>query len=491
MNDTTELSDYNATAVPSSAYDLYLKQIPEIGFVTGLFHSIVVVDGLPGAHVNEIVVFKSGAIGYVFSLFPEKVEILILKPTEIAVGESLVRTGKSLEISLNDSVLGKTIGPLGELVGKVSRKDEKTYLIDKKPIGILGRKSVDEFFETGVSLVDLIVPLGKGQRELVIGDRKTGKTEFLLQSAIAHAKSGGIVVYAIIGQKQSDILTRSEFFKTHGISSQSVIVASNAEDPPGLIFMTPYTACTVAEYFADKGFDVLLILDDMTSHARYYREISLLSRRFPGKDSYPGDIFYVQAKIIERAGNFTKGSITCLPVAESVAGDLSGFIQTNLMAMTDGHLYFDSDLYNQGKRPSINSSLSVTRVGHQTQLPLMRDISRVLSNFIVSYEKMKQYKHFGAEAGEIVKDILDIGNKLDSFLNQPDYKIIPINLNVLVIGSIWANVVDNIDFEKMFGSYTTDLEYKKKVDKLVTDSPNFDVLVRNIKEDLTLVLKKE
>lgn len=469
----------------TSNYEVYLKQIPEIGFVTGLFHSIIVVDGLPGAHVNEIVVFKNGGIGQVFSLFPEKVEIIILKYAEIAVGDSLVRTGKTLEIFLSDGVLGTTISPLGESeVGE-------SYSVEKKPLGILGRKSVDKFFETGISMVDLIVPLGKGQRELVIGDRKTGKTEFLLQSAISHAKNGGVVVYAIIGQRQSDILKRAQFFKEKGILSQSVIVASNAEDPAGLIFMTPYTACAVSEYFAEKGLDVLLILDDMTSHARYYREISLLSRRFPGKDSYPGDIFYVQAKIIERAGNFTKGSITCLPVAESVAGDLSGFIQTNLMAMTDGHLFFDSDLYNQGKRPSINSSLSVTRVGHQTQLPLMRDISRVLSNFIVSYEKMKQYRHFGAEAGEMVKDVLDIGTKLDNFLNQPEYKIIPINVNVLIVGAIWANVVDDIGFSEIFDKYSEDEEYKKKVDKLVANALTFDTFVRSIKEDVSLILKKK
>ena len=473
-----------------NAYDFYLEKIPEIGYVTGLFHSIIVVDGLPGAHVNEIVVFKNGGIGQVFSLFPEKVEILILKPTEIAVGDSLVRTGKSLEISLSNNILGKIIGPLGEDVELAITEAKIAFPIDKKPLGILGRKPVENFFETGVSLVDLIVPLGKGQRELVIGDRKTGKTEFLLQAAISHAKNGGIVVYSIIGQRQADILKRADFFKVRGISSQSVVVASNAEDPPGLIFLTPYTACTVSEYFAGLGFDVLLILDDMTSHARYYREISLLSRRFPGKDSYPGDIFYVQAKIIERSGNFTKGSITCLPVAESVAGDLSGFIQTNLMAMTDGHLYFDSDLYNQGKRPSVNPTLSVTRVGHQTQSVLMRDISGVLSNFIVGYEKMKQYKHFGAEAGEIVKDVLDIGNKLDNFLNQPEYKLIPINVNILIIGAIWANVIDSVDFEMIFDKYLNDKDYKKRVDKLITKSSSLDILIRSIKEDTSLILKK-
>jgi F-type H+-transporting ATPase subunit alpha len=466
-------------------YDYYLSQIPEVGFVIGLYHSVVVVDGLPGAHLNEIVIFQNGGIGQVFSLASDRVEVLLLKSVEIAIGTSLVRTGEALKISIDESILGKTISPLGDNTGSES------HPVEKKPLGILGRKSVEKFFETGVSLVDLIIPLGKGQRELVIGDRKTGKTEFLLQSAISHAKSGGIVVYAIIGQKQSDILKRAEFFKDRNISNQSVIVASNAEEPPGLIFQTPYTACTVSEYFADKGYDVLLILDDMTSHARYYREISLLSRRFPGKDSYPGDIFYAQAKIVERAGNFAKGSITCLPVAESVAGDLSGFIQTNLMAMTDGHLFFDSDLYNQGKRPSINPTLSVTRVGHQTQSPLMRDISRVLSNFIVSYEKMKQYKHFGAEAGELVKDVLEIGTKLDTFLNQPEFKIIPINANVFIVGLIWANVTDNIDYDSIYDKYLSEPSYKKSVDDLIVKSTNFDALVRSIKEDLSLVISKK
>ncbi len=466
-------------------YQYYLNEIKEVGYVIGLYHSVVVVDGLPNAHLNEIVIFQNGGIGQVFSLESDRVEILLLKATEIQIGMSLVRTGESLKISVSEKILGKVVSPLGD------ESKDNLRSVEKKPLGILGRKSVEKFFETGVSLVDLVIPLGKGQRELVIGDRKTGKTEFLLQSAISHAKAGGIVVYAIIGQKQVDILKRAEFFKTKNIASQSVIVASNAEEPPGLIFQTPYSACTISEYFAEKGYDVLLILDDMTSHARYYREISLLSRRFPGKDSYPGDIFYAQAKIVERSGNFEKGSITCLPVAESVAGDLSGFIQTNLMAMTDGHLFFDSDLYNQGKRPSINPTLSVTRVGHQTQSPLMRDISRVLSNFIVSYEKMKQYKHFGAEAGELVKDVLEIGVKLDNFLNQPEFKIIPINVNVFVVGLIWANVTDNIDYEAIFDKYTQDNTYKKGIDELIIKSVNFDALVRNIKEDLSLVISKK
>lgn len=474
-------------------FNFYLNSSKEVGFVTAIFHSIVSVSGLPNAHLNEVVIFENGSIGQVFSLFSDRVEVLVLKSDNIFIGLKLARTDKTLEISLNDSILGKTINPLGEVVGQGGELDQtelKTLKIDSKPLGIIGRKPVVDFFETGVSLIDLIVPLGKGQRELVIGDRKTGKTEFLMQAVMSHAKNGGVVVYSIIGQRQVDILKRAEFLKKNDIFSKSVIVASNSNDYPGLIFLTPYTASTVAEYFASKGLDVLLILDDMTSHARYYREISLLSHRFPGKGSYPGDIFYAQARIVERSGNFVKGSITCLPVAESVAGDLSGFIQTNLMAMTDGHLYFDSDLYNQGKRPSVNPLLSVTRVGHQTQSPLMRDISRVLSNFLVSYEKMRQYKHFGAEAGEIVKDVLEIGNKIDVFFNQQEYKIIPININIFTIGVIWANVVDAIDYQELFDKYKANESYKKRIDSLVSSSNNFDALVRAIKEDVTIIDKK-
>lgn len=470
-----------ATSQSQNSFNSLLESTGEVGLVTGIFHSIATAQGLPGAHLDEVVLFENGSIGQIFSLEPEKVEILLLKAAGILVGSRVVRTGKMLNISVGDGILGKTINPL---------VTDGTMPINKAPLGLIGRKPVEIFFETGVSLVDLIVPLGKGQRELVIGDRKTGKTEFLMQSVISHTQGGGICVYAIIGQRQIDILKRAEFFKAKGITDKCVIVATNPQDSPGLIFLTPYTAMTVAEYFRDKGMDVLVVLDDMTSHARYYREVSLLARRFPAKESYPGDIFYAQARIIERAGNFEKGSITCIPVAESVAGDLSGYIQTNLMSMTDGHLYFDGELYNQGRRPSVNPLLSVTRVGHQTQTPLMRDVGSVLSSFLVKYEKMKQYRHFGAEAGELVKEVLVIGSKLDAFFNQAEYRIVPINVDLLVIASIWANVVDNIDMERIFETYKTDASYKKKVDDVLSRAVNFDKLVRLVKENPNLCLSK-
>lgn len=472
------------TTQSQKTFNTLLETTGEVGLVTGVFHSIATAEGLPGARLNEVVEFENGDKGQVFSLEPESVQILMLKTTGVVVGSKVVRTGASLDIGVSEKLLGTTISPLHtDLSGN-------TRPIDVHPMGIVGRKPVENFFETGVALVDVIVPLGKGQRELVIGDRKTGKTEFLMQTVISHAQNGGVCVYAIIGQKQIDILKRAEFFKSKKIYDKCVIVATNSQDSPGLIFLTPYTAMTVAEFFRDQGIDVLLVLDDMTSHARYYREVSLLARRFPAKESYPGDIFYTQARIIERAGNFDKGSITCLPVAESVAGDLSGYIQTNLMSMTDGHLYFDSDLYNKGQRPAVNPLLSVTRVGHQTQTPLMRDTAAVLSNFLVRFERMKQYRHFGAEAGEVVQEILVIGGKLDKFFNQPEFKIIPINVDLLIIAGIWANIVDQVDTEATYDKYIASVQYKKSVDDLIKNSSSFDHLVRLVKENPNLCLSK-
>ena len=477
-----------ATIQFQKKFNELLESTKEAGLVTGVFHSIATVEGLPGAHLDEVVYFENGGVGQIFSLEPEKVEILILRSMDIIVGSRVARTGKILSISIDESILGKTVGPLD--IAPMDNISSPIYPINSAPMGLVGRKPVEKFFETGVSMVDLIVPLGKGQRELVIGDRKTGKTEFLMQTVMSHAHSGGICIYAIIGQKHIDILKRAEFFKSKGIDDKCVIVATNSQDFPGLIFLTPFTAMTVAEYFRDKGMDVLLILDDMTSHARYYREVSLLARRFPAKESYPGDIFYAQARIVERAGNFEKGSITCIPVAESVSGDLSGYIQTNLMSMTDGHLYFDSELYNKGRRPSVNPLLSVTRVGHQTQTPLMRDTGSTLSSFLVKYEKMKQYSHFGAEAGEIVKDVLVIGSKLDSFFNQVEYRIVPINVDLLIVAFLWANIVDDIDMEGIFEKYEAQASYKKSVDDLILNSNSFERLVRLVKENPNLCLSK-
>lgn len=477
-------------------YKHYLDKFGEIGYVEELVHSVCYVSGLPHVHPKEVVVFENNALGEILSLTSEYAEVLLLTSTNVKVGFGVARTDELVKIGVGTDVLGKAIDPLGKSFNpgeEISYESQK--FIDSEPPRLMEREEVKKPLETGVGIVDMVVPLAKGQRELVIGDRKTGKSQFILQTILYQAQKGTICIYAVIGQRHLEIGRLREFFKEKGILGNTIIVATSSSDPAGLIFLTPYTATTLAEYFRDKGMDVLLILDDLTTHARYYREISLLARRFPGRSSYPGDIFYVHSRLMERAGNFKKGSITCLPSAESILGDLSGYIQTNIMAMTDGHVFFDIELYNQGQRPAVNPFLSVTRVGHQAQTPLKRDVSRELSSFLVQHDKMREFMHFGAEVGENVRKILDKGEKLSVLFDQPSVSIIPINLNILLIGALWAGVWNDVKKEvvaeaaqKLLGNYQANEAYRKNIDQLVESCDHFSDLVNALRQNEKILM---
>lgn len=479
-------------------FQIYLDKIGEIGYVAQNIHSLVYVTGLPGAHSNEVVVFENNCLGMILSMGENGLEVLVFGNTEIKVGCKVVRTNERVEIGVGNSLLGRMIDPMGvPLDGKGEIKDLKSSCIDIYPPKIFERKVIEKPLLTGVALVDLMSPLGKGQRELIIGDRKTGKTEFLLQTVSVQAGLGTVCIYAVIGQKQIDIGKLYEYLLKDGTIQNSIIVASSSSDSPGLIFLTPYSAMTIAEYFKERGMDVLLILDDMTSHARFYRQISLLAKRFPGRNSYPGDIFYIHAKLIERAGNFKKGSISCLPVAESIMGDLSGYIQTNLMSMTDGHIFFDIDLFSQGKRPAINPFLSVTRIGHQTQTTLQKDVSRELSFFMVNYDHMKQFMHFGAEVGATTRSVLSLGAKLDAFFEQSGNKRIALNISILILGGLWAGIWSEekeaqykMDIEQLVLSYSTDAGYKNEVDQFIKSYDSFSDLITHLRRDNHLLVSK-
>src|SRR3990172_9446303 len=479
-------------------FNYYLDTIGEIGFVEEMVHSLVYASGLPKGHPGEVVLFESGDLGQVLSLSRDQIEVLLLTNTHIQVGSKLVRTGEHLQVPVGMGLLGRTIDPLGRAVDKLKPiAFQELRSVDVVPPKIVERLEVAKPLETGVSLVDLVVPLGKGQRELIIGDRKTGKTDFLLQTLTTQAILGTICIYAQIGQKRGDIATLTQFFEENSLIEKTIQVASNSSDPSGIIFLTPYTAMTLAEYFKEQRMDLLLILDDMTTHARNYREISLLARRFPGRGSYPGDIFYVHSRLIERAGNFKKGSITLLPVAESLLGDLSGYIQTNLMAMTDGHIFFDIELYNEGKRPAVNPFLSVSRVGRQTQTPFLKDVGQEVSIFLVNYERMKQFLHFGAEVGENARKILALGERLDIFFNQGAGKTIPITANVILLTALWAGIWNDTrkedlkrEMESIVLGYQTDSNYKKQIDDLVASSKIFPDLVNYIRRSPEIIMDK-
>lgn len=482
-------------------FTAYLNQIQEIGYVEEVSDAIIHVSGLPEVKPNEIVFFETEEFGQVFSINPDLVEVLIFSKNLIKQGTRVVRTNSTLKIPVGFELLGRVVDPLGNSIDSIKplKKMEIFRHLDSPPLGISYRKSISTPFETGVSMVDMIMPLGHGQRELIIGDRKTGKTNFLMKTVLSQARKGNICVYASIGKKKTDIKQLEEFFINKKIMNKSVIVASGSEDAVGMIYLTPFTAMTISEYFRDQGKNVVVILDDLSTHAKFYREIALLGKRFPGRNSYPSDMFFIHAQLMERSGNFItpngEFSITCFPVAETIQGDLSGYIETNLMSMTDGHLYFDRDLFYQGRRPAINPFLSVTRVGRQTQTNLRREINREIMSFFTLYEKLQSFIHFGTELNENIKATLATGEKLIKFFNQRYQEIVPIDLQSIFFVMLWANIFEGKDFEtiedifkKIQIAYDSNPKMKLQIDNLIKID-SFNKLLAAIRQQSPDILK--
>jgi F-type H+/Na+-transporting ATPase subunit alpha len=476
-------------------FKYYLDSIAEIGFVEEASNAIVRISGLPKLKTDEIVIFETGKIGIVLSFNSKVAEILVFSKEPVSHGTKVVRTNEFLQVPVGTELFGRIIDPLGNPLTAMNsyKKPDKTRRINTLVSGILSRKTISRQLETGIPAVDLVMPLGFGQRELIIGDRKTGKTNFLMQAILSQAKQKHICIYAAIGKKRLDIKEIESIFNRYKIFDQIIIVATGFDDPIGLSFLVPFSAMSIAEYFRDEGHDVLLALDDLTTHAKFYREISLLDKKFPGRNSYPGDIFYTHARLLERAGNFItekgENAITCLPVVETVQGDLSGYIQTNIMSMTDGHLYFDSDLFAKGRRPAINPFLSVTRVGKQTQSTLKRDINREILSFLTISEKMQTLSHFGAELTESSKVTLAVGEKVVEFLSQGPAITMPINLQMLLFSMFWNNILQNkniepigVDVNKMIDTYKTKQNVTKEVDNVITEAKGFNDMLRIMRE---------
>ncbi len=480
-------------------FNTYITEIGEYGIVEQVRTPLAIISGLMGAHLNEIVVFESGEKGQVFMVQKDAVTVLIFSKESVIVGTRVTRTNQFLSVPVGNDVLSKMIDPLGGSL--VSNQPEIMHLpkreIDTKVVGMVGREKITQPFYTGTSLIDMLVPLGKGQKELVIGDRKTGKTSFLLTAMKTQAKNGVKIIYAAIGKKKSDIKRVRAFFEQEGLTDSTVIVATSSYDSPSLIYLTPYSAVTIAEFFRDQGQETLVVLDDLSTHAKFYREISLLANRFPGRESYPGDIFYTHARLLERAGNYDingkEVSVTILPVAELVEGDFSGYIATNLMGITDGHIYFDSNSFYEGKRPAVNVSLSVTRVGKQTQSKLRKSITQEITAFLGTYQKMQNLSHFGAELTDTVKNILSTGELAYNFFEQHYNTVLPINVQIVLFGILWlkffpeASISEIRDYrERLISLYEMD-EGKKYIDAFVVDVNSFNELLSKItqkKEEL-------
>lgn len=471
-------------------FETYLNQSGEVGFAVRVIQSIVVVEGLPGAKIEEMVIFETGQLGKITGLNGNEIEVLVFDRKLVHAGIKVTRLQKQMTVPVGEGILGKTIDVLGRIVkGKqVNTEDWEQRAADSNPWELAKRHKIDQPLVTGVTLVDMLVPLGKGQRELIAGDRKTGKSSLLLQALLSQAKTGSVCVYAAVGKKRTDILKVEEFLTQMGILEKSVVVAAASQDSAGVIYQCPYTAMAVAEYFRDKGQDVIIVLDDMTTHAKFYRELSLLSRKFPGRDSYPGDIFHIHSKLMERAGSFwvngKEVTITCLPVVETIQGDITGYIQTNMMSMTDGHIYFDSDLFFRGRRPAINPYISVTRVGRQTQTKLRRDAGRMVLDLLNSYERTQGFLRFGAELGENSRQILMIGDRILGFFDQPMYTVVPLNVQLYMLAQLLSGGSRGQKTQEAVDKYLKDPAYRSKVDQTVEKCEAMSKLIEESRKDL-------
>lgn len=478
----------------------YLTKIGEVGFVEKVVSSsLAYAQGLPGARPYEVVMFESGETGQVVSLDGAAVELMSFSKNPIKVGSRVVRINETLAVPVGGELLGAVVDPLGHLVDPTLHLSalKTTRAIDIGPPGIDARARITRPCVTGVSLVDLMLPLGKGQRELVIGDQKSGKSFFLMRALFAQIKEGAVGVYAVIGKSKITIRQVAEMLNRLGIMKKVVMVVSSADDPSGLVFLTPYTAMTIAEYFRDQGQDALVVLDDLSTHAKAYREIALLGRRFPGRNSYPGDIFYAHARLLERAGNFKVNgkecAITCLPVTEAVQGDITGYIQTNVMSMTDGHLFFDHRLFAEGRRPAIDPFLSVTRVGRQTQTPLGQEIGRSMLTFLRNASRMHQFASFGAELSEHIRFTLEKEARLLQFFDQTEFMMVYPPVQLFLFGAIWGDVlVDRprqdlrVLMRTAIAQYESDQQFRSQVESITRDCSSLEALVIRIKES-TLV----
>jgi F-type H+-transporting ATPase subunit alpha len=381
-------------------------EMQEVGVVVEVGDGIARVWGLRSAMASELVLFPDGTYGLVLDLTEDSVGVAILGPDEgIKEGDEVRRTGKVLETPVGKGFLGRVVDPLGRpLDGGPAIEPEGFRKTDAKAPGVIMRQPVNTPLQTGIKCIDALTPIGRGQRELLIGDRRTGKTAIAIDTIINQKDQGVYCIYVAIGQKSSTIAKVVDALRRYGAMEYTIVVAAAAEDPAPLQYIAPYAGCAMGEYFRDRGEDALIVYDDLSKHAVAYRQISLLLRRPPGREAYPGDIFYLHSRLLERAARLSDeyggGSLTALPIVETKAGDITAYIPTNLISITDGQIYLEADLFNKGQRPAMNVGLSVSRVGGAAQIPAMKEVAGQLRLELAQYRDLAAFAEFAQELDE-------------------------------------------------------------------------------------------
>ena len=436
-----------------------------VGTVISVGDGIALVHGLDHAMSGELLVFPNNVYGQVLNLEKEYVgAILLSESTSIKEGDQVRTTGRILEVPVGDALIGRVVNPLGQPIDGLGKIDtKKTRMIERKATGVMARKAVNEPMQTGIKVLDALVPIGRGQRELIIGDRQTGKTTLAVDTIINQKGKDVICIYVAIGQKESTVAALYETLKAHGAMDYSIIVSASASEPSPLLYLAPYAGVTIAEEFMFAGKDVLIVYDDLTKHAIAYRELSLLLRRPPGREAYPGDVFYLHSRLLERAAKLNDelggGSITALPIIETQAGDISAYIPTNVISITDGQIFLQSDLFHSGVRPAINAGLSVSRVGGAAQIKAIKKVSGTLRLDLASFRELEAFTQFGSDLNDATKARLERGKRTVEILKQGLHDTMPVENQVLSIYALTRGFLDSIKlsdirrFEKGLHSY--------------------------------------
>jgi F-type H+-transporting ATPase subunit alpha len=466
--------------------------IEKTGIVLEVGDGIAKISGLSDVKMSEMVEFQNqiypaslrhskegGIYGVVLNLEQDLVGVIVLGEYEnIKEGDIVKSTGKILEIPVSNNLIGRIVNALGRPIDERGEiNSEKFYPIEKIAPGVIDRKSVNVPLQTGIKAIDSMIPIGRGQRELIIGDRQTGKTALVID-AIINQKSVSqemrpICIYVAIGQKESKIAKIVAKLEEKGAMEYTVIVTTSASEPASLQFIAPYSGCAIGEYFMDQGKDVLIIYDDLSKHAWAYRQISLLLRRPPGREAYPGDVFYLHSRLLERACRLDEknggGSLTALPIIETQAGDVSAYIPTNVISITDGQIYLESDLFYQGIRPAVNVGLSVSRVGSSAQTKAIKKIAGKLRLELAQFRELAAFAQFGQDLDETTRKQIERGKRLTEILKQGQYEPMPTEYQVVVIFSATQGFLDDISVDKIKEFEKKILEYFKLEQKELLD----------------------
>lgn len=425
------------------------------GYIDKVADGIATITGLKNTMLNEILTFPGGVRGLALNLNPDTIDAIILgDDTDLKQGDPVQRTEQLMSIGVSEDSIGRVISPLGDpLDGKGEIKADKDMPLERIAPGVIERSPVNTPLQTGVKAIDSMIPIGRGQRELIIGDKSTGKSSIALTTILNQTKGDVICIYVAIGQKRSFVAQTIDILEDHDAMEYSIIVSATASEPASVQYLAPYAGCAIGEYFARRGKDVLIVYDDLSKHAWAYREVSLLLRRPSGREAYPGDVFYLHSRLLERAVKFNKdnggGSLTALPIIETQAGDVSAYIPTNVISITDGQIFLDADMFNAGQRPAINLGISVSRVGGSAQIKAMKQVVGTLKIDMAQYRELAAFAQFSSDLDPKTKAQLERGQRITEILKQGWENPVPAPEQIIVFWAVTNNYLDNIKIDEV------------------------------------------